>query len=417
MSTRGMRPLLAVMYDFGAAGAAEILSSARGICEVAFVCDRGNAYIAEHIDAVREYATVCDITGRAPDEISELVAALRPAGVTTFSESQLALTARVAAACGLPFHNLDTVDALTDKYTQRRLMAEAGVDVTRCRTVRDAAGVCPAVSEVGLPAVIKPRRGAASRHTYRVTTVDEAVAALEAATGGVRPPLPEFVVEELLVGDPGQAGGFWADHVSVESLVVDSVVHPICVTGKFALAEPFRETGQFAPSTLRSELVQEVHELATRAVRALGVRLGATHTELKLTATGPRIIEVNGRLGGNVSYVVSRSLGFDLLRATIDVALGAVPQIPVLCHRQLVYQRYLAPPARRTTLLALGDLDGLRDLAGVRFVEERVKPGKELDWRRGTEECLAVVYGEAADHEDLKSTVTSIDSIFAPVYA
>jgi len=419
------RPVLIVFYDLGAAGSAEILSAARGGYEVVFACDRTSPYVAQRFDALSRYATVMDVTGQAPAAVATALAARGPSGAVTFSESRLGFTAEVALAAGLPFHHPDVVAVLTDKHAQRAALRAAGVDGTRCRVVRHGAELAGALAEVGLPAVVKPRRGgAASRDTYLVHDAAQATDLLtDLLDGGLDGGLDgeldgELVVEEYLAGDPGAAGEFWGDRVSVESLVVDGRVHPVGVTGKFALAPPLRETGQFAPCTLAPEAAAEAERLAERAVLALGVRHGATHTELKLTAAGPRVIEVNGRLGGNLGDLLRRGAGFDILRATMDVAAGATPRLPSpRGRRTLAYQRYLAPPMRQATLVTAGELDRLRRLPGVRRVEEHARPGAALDWRRGTEECLAVVYGEARNHDELRATVEAIDAAFQPVYA
>lgn len=404
------RPLLAVVYDLGAAGAAEILSAARPLCDVVFVCDRASGYVADRAPGLAEYARVCDTTGMDAAAAADTVAALRPSGIVTFSEAQLARTAELAGACDLPFHRPETVGRLTDKLAQREALRAAGVDATRCRVVRSTGELTVALAEVGVPAVVKPRRGgAASRDTYRVDRLTDAVELLAGAA--------EFVVEEMLTGDPAAAGEFWGDRVSVESLVRAGEVHPVNVTGKFALAAPFRETGQFSPSTLGPELLDAVSRLAADAVTALGVRHGATHTEIKLTPGGPRVIEVNGRLGGNLGDLLRRSAGFDVLRATMEVALDRPPAVPLPRRRRLAFQRYLAPPMQLATLLRLDGLDRIRALPGVQRVDEHAHAGKTVDWRRGTEECLAVVYGVAADHEALRATVEAVDAAFAPAFA
>ena len=319
-------------------------------------------------------------------------------------------------AAGLPFHHPAVVTALTDKFAQRAALRAAGVDATRCAAVDSAADLPAALAEVGLPAVVKPRRGgAASRDTHLLRDAAQAAELAGELLDGQRG--DGFVVEELLRGDPAAAGEGWGEHVSVESIVVGGQVHPVGVTGKFPLARPFRETGQFTPCTLAPELAAEVQRLAARAVRALGVRHGATHTEIKLTPAGPRVIEVNGRLGGNLGELLRRGAGFDVLRATMGAALGVAPRLPATGRRRLVYQRYLAPPMRQATLVTLGELDYLRGLPGVRRVEQRAQPGDRLDWRRGTEECVVVVYGEAADHDELRARVEQIDAAFQPVYA
>ena len=140
------RPLLAVVYDLGAAGAAEILSAARAVCDVVFVCDRGSQYVAERFPAMSEYADVCDVTGLSVEEAVDALAAVRPDGITTFSEGQLARTAELAGAGGLPFHRPETVVTLTDKLAQREVLRRAGVDATRCRAVGSAAEAARAVA-------------------------------------------------------------------------------------------------------------------------------------------------------------------------------------------------------------------------------------------------------------------------------
>ena len=43
---------------------------------------------------------------------------------------------------------------------------------------------------------------------------------------------------------------------------------------------------------------QELMSLAVESVHALGLTLGVFHAELKYTSRGPRLIEVNCRMGG-----------------------------------------------------------------------------------------------------------------------
>jgi hypothetical protein len=61
---------------------------------------------------------------------------------------------------------------------------------------------------------------------------------------------------------------------------------------------------------------------------ALGFTDGATHTELKLTPAGPRLIEVNGRLGGDlIPYLGLRATGIDPGLAAAAVACGLPPTV------------------------------------------------------------------------------------------
>jgi biotin carboxylase len=416
VSERGRAAVvLVVVYDLGSAGPTDVASSARGVCDVVFVVDPVWPHVRQHMPELRSCGTVIEVPDSSAERIAEVVAALDPAGIITFSESRIALTASVAEKCGLRFHDPRLADLLTDKHLQRRILETAGVDMTRSRAVSSEGDIEAALALVGLPAVLKPRRGAGSRDTYKVTSVQAGVALIRAARldGGLD---GGFVVEELLRGDPTAAGPEWGDYVSVESVVRDGDVRHACVTGKFPLVEPFRETGQFVPATLPAPLADAVAALAGAALRALGVRWGVTHTEVKLTPEGPRVIEVNGRVGGYVGDILRRASGYDLLRTAIQIAAGQPVQAPHPEFHRVAFRHYLAAPPHPVMVTAVHGVVELTRIAGVSHVEIRARPGQMLDPRRGTQECFGIVYGESADHTELKHVIAAVGRTFVPEY-
>lgn len=401
-----------------------ILASARGLADVMFLCDRHLPYVRSTVEELREIATVCDITDLGGTDLADLVERLNLDGITTFSESRLNLTAALADRRGLPYLSPGTARALTDKFTQRRILAEAGVQATRCRVVHDVAGLGPALAEVGLPAILKPRSGAASAYTVRVDTVAEAAARLgdflaclpEAARGDSPSGrsragagwLDGFVVEEMLAGDPAVAGAGWGDYVSVESVTSYGVVRHVEITGKFPLAEPLRETGYVVPSTLAEQARRQVLELTEAGLHALGVRHGVTHVEVKLTPRGPRIIEVNGRLGGYVADIVRRARGFDLVRAALAAALGRAADPPPATYRRYAFQYFITPPMRAEVLRRFDGVAELGEHRGIQLIETFKRVGERLDWRDGTLAYLGIVHGSARDHEGVARLVAQV---------
>lgn len=413
--TRQTLPRLGIVFDLGAAGANDVLSAAWGLCDVVFVCDGSLPYVASQMDILREFGTVCDVAGLSRDAATDAVRACELAGVVTFSEFQLRRTADLAQGCGLRFHTPRTARLLTDKLAQREALRRASVPSTRCRAVRSTAEVAEAVAEVGLPAIVKPRHGVGSRDTCRVDTLAECLAAValllddDPASGE-----GELVVEGFLRGDPSVAGEPWGDYVSVESIVLDGEIQHACVTGKLPFAEPFRETGMFVPATLAEPVVAAVTGLASATIRAVGVRDGATQTELKLTPDGPRVIEINGRLGGYVAEILHRATDFDLVRATMAAALGQRVRIPPLTYRHVAFQYFLAPPPEAGTLVRLDGVEQVRALDGVAHVDIRARPGQRVDWRVGTGGHLGTVYGHAPDHRALAETLRRVDQLVVP---
>ncbi|RKT08370.1 ATP-grasp domain-containing protein [Streptomyces sp. 3211.6] len=408
-------PLLAVVFDRGSAGSVEILASARKLCSVVFVCDEDLPGSAGSAARLAEVARVLDVTGLSPAERRSALRALRPDGITTFSEYRLAATAELAEACGLTFHPPHVAAVLVDKERQRTRLREAGVQSTRCVAVRTAAQVPAALAEVGLPAVVKPRSGAGSVDTCRVDSAEQAVAvAQEFLAGGGA----EFVLEEYLEGDPDAAGPGFGDYVSVESVSSGGAVRHVCVTGKLPLAEPFRETGMFQPAALPGPLAEQVLGLTGAALRALGVTDGVTHVEIKLTPDGPRLIEVNGRMGGYVGALLRRSTRFDLLRAALRAALGLPLEIPELHFPAVEFVYFLTPPADAgATLAGIRGLDEVAAMEEVWQVKADPGAGRSLHWRAGTEGHLGTVHGTAADHDRLRAAVGAIGAAIRLEYA
>ncbi len=65
------------------------------------------------------------------------------------------------------------------------------------------------------------------------------------------PSRPEMVLEGYLADDPARADDPYAAYVSVESVVAGGVISHLALTGRFPLAENFRETGFFIPAGSR----------------------------------------------------------------------------------------------------------------------------------------------------------------------
>lgn len=380
-----------------------------------FVCDEAWPGVADLLPGMRRRAKVCEITGLDPEAAAERVRAHSPDGIVTFSEYCLGEAVGLAARLGLTYHDERTGLLLTDKLAQRAALAAAGVDATRCLPAGTLGEAMEAAHSLGYPVVVKPRSGAGSRNTIRVDSEAEARRLLPHVLCGEAGQDRRFVVEECLLGDPGQAGEAWGDYVSVEALVRHGEVISSCVSGKTPLAEPFRETGFLVPSTLPPALVSAVQSLAAAAVHAVGIRDAVTHTEVKLTRDGPRIIEVNGRAGGHVFDLVPRVSGVSLVRSALELSLGRAPGSAAFTFEGVAFEWLLLAPVGACELIELRGVDDVARLEGVAGIDVLAAAGDPVDWRIGNQK-LALVRGLAKDHEQLRLLLAAIAGTLVSTY-
>ncbi len=160
--------------------------------------------------------------------------------------------------------------------------------------------------------ILKPAGGTSSHAVERVADPGDADAAWRrfTAAGGTRP-----VAEEFLDGP----------EISVEAFSHRGRHTVVAVTDKRVLPN-FVETGHTVPSALPPDTLTEVAALVTAFLDAVGLREGPSHTELKVTGRGPRIIESHNRIGGDkIRELVRIAYGVDLVGLTVGCPLGLLP--------------------------------------------------------------------------------------------
>jgi hypothetical protein len=383
---------LLVPYDKGAVHPAEVARALGDTAELVFgVPDSEHAKRLEPVMAA--FGRTMPFTHhRETDRLAAEAQGVN--GVVAFSELMVRSAGLLAADLGLPGPGVGAAEAVTDKDRQRALLRAAGVETTRSAALADLHGWDAAVSAVGLPAVLKPARGGGSRETHLVTD-PEAGRRLWAR---VRSKGELFVLEEFL---HGVGSGPFGDYVSVESLVLDGTPHHFALTGKFPLAEPFREVGQFWPAALPAGQADVAFDLTTAALKALGFGTGVTHTELKLTPDGPRIIEVNGRLGGHISELSRRASRLDTVRLAGLTAFGEARAPERVADSGRVYWQYNNPaPREACRLTAISGWREALEIDGVSGFTPYLRAGASLPGGVMTDP-LDLLGGDAADHDQM----------------
>lgn len=373
-----------------------VAEACEGQVDFAFLVDERDGRIAPAVPMLRELAQVVTHDGDLLRALERL-APLEPHGVVTFSDSTMQLAAAVAEACGIPHNSRETCAVLRSKLKQRQCLNAAGVGSVRTfgfSLERPESVSLPA--DVPFPAVVKPEVGAASKDAVFVASRDELTARLAELTPGV-----SYVLEEYLRGAKLYEADWLADYLSVESVVSGGAIRHLGMSARPPLAAPFREGGVVFPVLPDGRTAAAVTDLAERAIKAVGITLGLVHTEIKMTPDGPRIIEVNGRLGGALERLVPRALGIDPVRLAVDIALGAPLPGEFGAPNRRAMVVWVQPPMGATAVAELPSIRELRGLPGVSGVDRVRENEYTVDWRNGSLGRVFDIWLDAASLAEL----------------
>jgi biotin carboxylase len=295
--------------------AADFLSAARAVgADVVVASERrlvsiGDAQLT--LDMRRPEAAAQAIAALADESPLDAVVAVDDQGVR--------VAALAAERLGLAGNPPAAVAATRDKAALRRALAGAGVPQPEHRTVGARDDPAAIAVEVGLPCVVKPLSLSASRGVIRA---DDSQAAA-AATARVRAILAEagedpegpLLIERYVPGA----------EVAVEALLRAGSLEPLAVFDKpDPLEGPyFEETIFTTPSRLPDETVAAITDMTSDACKALGLREGPVHAELRSDGERLWMLELAARsIGGLCSRSLRFGVGVSLEEVILRHALG-----------------------------------------------------------------------------------------------
>ncbi|MGW7489029.1 ATP-grasp domain-containing protein [Streptomyces sp. NPDC054786] len=286
------------------------------------------------------FTQVPDTGADAVRAAARRIAAQQPvSGVMSWHEEHIVQAALVAEELGLPGTRPDAVRRCRDKFATRSALAAQNLPQPAFDVVSDLDAALAAADGLGYPVVIKPRAAGGSQGVVLVQDGAQLGDQFTATRDVPVPHTPVFdqgvLVEEYVEGP----------EVSVDSVVRAGRVTPLFLARKeVGFAPYFEETGHTVDSDEPLLADPGFRNMLQAVHTALGYTDGWTHTELKLTAQGPKVIEVNGRLGGDlIPYLGMRASGIDPGLAAATVACGGEPRTAA-SKQAVAGVRFFYPP-------------------------------------------------------------------------
>ncbi|HLE70115.1 MAG TPA: ATP-grasp domain-containing protein [Vicinamibacteria bacterium] len=311
--------------------------------------------------------------------------------------------AAIAAALGLPHNSPEAAVRARLKHRMREALAAGGV--AHPSFTSGLIGDDPRLLARGLtyPLVLKPVFLSGSRGVVRVDDQESFVQRFDwlsafLATPEVREHGGEesdvVLIEEYVDGR----------EVALEGLLTEGRLRPLALFDKpDPLVGPFfEETVYVTPSRLPETTQKEIVRVSADAARAIGLRHGPVHAELRLRTLNrdetPVVIEIAGRsIGGLCSRTLRFGLGISLEELILRHAVGRnVEDLSLATGAAGVM---MIPIPKGGKLEATRGLDQARAVSGIEEITITAHLGKTLVPLPEGSSYLGFIFARAEDPE------------------
>jgi len=294
------------------------------------------------------------------------------------------------------------------KSRMRAMFDDAGVAQPQYRVLRERDDPAKVAAEVGFPVVIKPESLSMSRGVLRADTPDEARAAgdrVRRILAGTRGGSRVILVEAFVPGD----------EFALEGLLRGGALDVLALFDKpDPLEGPTFEEGLYVtPSRHPGRDQEEIRHLVADGCRALGLREGPIHAEIRLSPDGPKILEVAARsIGGLCSRALRFGAGVSLEELILRHALG----LPLDDTREEAASGVMMLPVpSRGRLQEVRGVEKAEAVPGIEGVSITVHPGDRLVPLPEGDRYLGFVFARGEKPAEVESALREADRLLEPV--
>ena len=277
---------------------------------------------------VNQAQTVIELPGL--DEATAEYAVLKSHAAQPFDallcllDIRLVMAAKLASQLGLQYLNVDSALLLRDKFNVRSSLKQLGIPQPDFALGTTNDEVKAAIAHIGLPVLIKPCDGYGSQNILTLETPAD----LELAADSLDHLLPMTTDYGLGVSSNNRLlieqfmNGMF---IGCDTFTLDSKHQLLGINEKLMFSPPSFAIrgGCFTPNTGEWPTLENY---VFSLLDAVGFDVGAAHIEIMLTASGPRLIEINPRLvGAKIARLIGFALNSSVHEALIDLHLGKWP--------------------------------------------------------------------------------------------
>jgi biotin carboxylase len=308
----------------------------------------------------------------------------------SLTEPGLENAARVNDLFALGGTGFEVTRRFRDKLAMRRHLAGHDPLAVAAAPLDHAGDLAAFGSRHGYPFIVKPTDATASIGVFRVDRPEDTGRVWDAVERlrGTRTDrvstlfvLRDFLMEEYVEGP----------EFSVEAFSFAGRHVVVAITEKFVDPEHFAELGHAVPARLETRAQDRICAGVGRFLDRVGLRDGVTHTEVRLGARGPVVIESHNRVAGDaIPELVRGAYGIDLTKYAFGWPFGLVTALSGRpeAHAGASTRFVVSGPGRVESIDGVDKAVELDDVLAVRI---SAKPGDVVHALRDNWDRLGLV--------------------------
>ena len=330
-------------------------------------------------------------------------------GVVSVGDRPTIIAARTSEALGLDGNPPDAACASRNKLACRLALRRAGLPVPWFQPVPASRDPQVLASEVPYPCVVKPLALSGSRGVMRANTPAEFVAAFERLRRLLR--AADVRIERDSAHDAIMIESFIPGReYAIEGLLERGVLRTLAI---FEKPDPhdgpfFEETIYVTPPALDAGQQANVSAAVSDAARALGLRHGPVHAEVRVNDGGVFVLEVAARpIGGLCSkalrftaddddvvsleeLLLRHALGQDVSRYEREPRASGVMMIPI---------------PRRGIYKGVDGVEAAREVPGIVDIRITAKPDQQLVPLPEGQSYLGFIFARASTSGEVEAAL------------
>ncbi|MBR0607495.1 ATP-grasp domain-containing protein [Bacillus safensis] len=225
--------------------------------------------------------------------------------IISFSEDALLPTVLLQEKFNMPTNSLQTVLLLKNKNMMRDYLNKRNFSRVEFQIGTSKQDIINFIEINKCSIILKSLHGTGSEGILKINSIRELIK----FDPWIRKfKIKEFLIEEFLDGV----------EVSVEAFSFKGKHSIIGITDKI-VGENFIEFGHSVPTMLKNDTVSKVKRFTEKFLNHINLQFGPSHTEIKLTKNGPKIIESHNRPGGDgIVHLHKLVFGVDVVYWTLS---------------------------------------------------------------------------------------------------